>query len=464
MKDCKKISKDLNLYNRPGYERFFEEQAEEGWMLEGSNDIFWIFRRALPKKVRYSVTYLKDVTVFDPTLTDSQQTLNEFCERTGWEFVASSGSMQVFRTEKADPLPIETDPRLEIESYHASLKKGPLPLYLFFVFLSVLGIIINLFALFLTPIDLIRYGNRFIAVFAYGIAASILLFDLISYYVWRRRALKEAELTGTYHEAPKRQYAILLYDLFMLMGMAALLSCIGIRVWGIIGVALAIIVGSIGITLCISLFKKKKARARISKLVTVFLMIALLAGIVIPVISSVENAVRTERKPLVIYYQGMEQHIYADEIPLKVEDLIETDYDRYSYENYRSFSSFLGREYGARQDAQYGEWEDNPEVYYTVYELNFPFTRGLIAKTLLVNMKDCGEYRLPEGETEESWLSEDPEPWGAEKVYRMRNDDGTWWNQWLICYSDRIVFFVFDDMNEWTPTPEQMKTVTEKLS
>ena len=99
-------------------------------MLDKVTPLGWKFRREEPKNVHYTVCYFPGASPFDPEPTEAELTFREFCEHSGWEIVVSNGQMKVFRNENPDPVPIETDPLLELENIHAAAKKSFLPVYI----------------------------------------------------------------------------------------------------------------------------------------------------------------------------------------------------------------------------------------------------------------------------------------------------------------------------------------------
>ena len=130
-KNTKKVLFTLAVYDHTGIKEYLERQAMEGWMLEKLTEIFMIFRRIEPKKLQFTVSYFAKASVFDPKPTQEQLRFQEFCEHTGWKHIASKGELQVFCNEDEAAIPIETDPRIEVESIHKTMKKLFLPYYIY---------------------------------------------------------------------------------------------------------------------------------------------------------------------------------------------------------------------------------------------------------------------------------------------------------------------------------------------
>lgn len=58
----------------------------------------------------------------DEYISRQQRELWELCRATGWELTATAGQMQVFRTAEKEPVPIETDPVVQMETIHAAMR------------------------------------------------------------------------------------------------------------------------------------------------------------------------------------------------------------------------------------------------------------------------------------------------------------------------------------------------------
>ncbi len=184
------------FFDRDGITARLEGMARKGWLLECATPL-WIYRRAEPAEVRYAVCYTPQVSENDPEPPEGQQEFREFCAHTGWEYVCSGAQMQIFRNFQEDPTPIETDPRLEVASIHASYRKQRLGLHL----LQILLALRSLDLLFSQPRSpLARPGSLLSCVFWLAVlflnAGQFLL-----YWAWRRRALAIAE-AGVFLSTP----------------------------------------------------------------------------------------------------------------------------------------------------------------------------------------------------------------------------------------------------------------------
>lgn len=127
MKERKRRLELYAFYDHTGIERHLEEMAADGWLLERVENNIWHYRRTQPCRLRFSVVYYPGASELDPEPSEKQRTFYDFCEYAGWHLAAASAQLQIFYNEDPDPLPIVTDPALELEAVHRSAKRGFLP-------------------------------------------------------------------------------------------------------------------------------------------------------------------------------------------------------------------------------------------------------------------------------------------------------------------------------------------------
>ena len=118
MKNTKRRLEWISFYDHTGLEAHLERMAAEGWLLEKIGNFTWHYRRVEPKKVTFSVRYFPKASMFDPGPSEEQETFYDFCAHTGWTLAASSAQMQVFYNDRPSPVPIDTDPALEVDAIH----------------------------------------------------------------------------------------------------------------------------------------------------------------------------------------------------------------------------------------------------------------------------------------------------------------------------------------------------------
>lgn len=190
MKYTKRRLFKFSLYDRTGIIEYLEKQAKGGWMLEKIDNNGFKFRRIEPKNLHFAVTYLPELSEFTPLPNDEQMKLFDFCEHTGWKSIESTLQLQVFYNESENPIPIETDALIELETIHKAGKKSFLLTGYLFVFVAAL----QLFSAFLRPCNI--YNVTFIILWTVLLIAHST--ELIRYYCWRKKALKNAMTDGSF--------------------------------------------------------------------------------------------------------------------------------------------------------------------------------------------------------------------------------------------------------------------------
>ena len=102
---------------------YLGKMARKGWQADKAGWYFWRFRRAEPADLTYAVTYFPNASFYGGATTDEQDELAEYCAAAGWTYVTQMLRMQVFVTDRPDPVPLETDGWQKLEAVEAILKK-----------------------------------------------------------------------------------------------------------------------------------------------------------------------------------------------------------------------------------------------------------------------------------------------------------------------------------------------------
>ena len=164
-----------------------------------------------------------------------------------------------------------------------------------------------------------------------------------------------------------------------------------------------------------------------------------------------------DRPPAETYTaHGMTWSVYHDPIPLRVEDLVEVDYDRWSTEADVDRSP-LAVHGTYRQDARLGDG-DLPELRYEIVTVQNSFLYDL-CKRDFIQWVERDNDQLPE-EHWDVYQPVDPAPWGAEEVLQ-RYRSGEPVNQFLLCWPGRMA--EVDLPWDWDLTAGQMALIGETL-
>lgn len=228
--------------------------------------------------------------------------------------------------------------------------------------------------------------------------------------------------------------------------------------------SIAVVLGVTAIIVCTSeLMKKMKLSAKLNRNITIVLTLVISFGftgiLLISVISRLTSFL-PEKVPADTYeYNGRTYEVFRDELPLTIEDLIETDYDSYSYEiRTLDKSVFIEQE----EATQRPRWDalTQPELDYSITTIKAPFMYELCKRALLDSFAHNYGRPEPENDMWEEHIEIDATPWGANEAYQLKLG-GKMQQRFLLCYDNCIIEIEFDW--DWQLTSEQMKIVAEKL-
>lgn len=465
MKTTKRRFECLSFYNHTGIEQHLTKMAERGWMIQRITSLGWVYETCPPKKICFTVTYFPKASEFDPEPMESQQTFNEFCAHTGWQLACISAQMQIFYNERENPVPINTDPVLEVENIHQACKKSFLPVYFFLLLLAVVNNWMFISRLVNDPVGVLSSSTNLFTGQCWILLFLLCIVELYTYYSWHGKAVKAAE-QGEFLATPS--YAG--FQQFMLLVLAMELICwlmnfafngeilMGWIAISILAVMLLIILLVNGIK---QWLKYKKAPRGVNRALTIaasFLLSFILMGaITYGGIMAMQQGIF--HSSLETYeYQGVRFTIYQDELPLTVEDLLKMEDDGYIRQQYSNQSPLVAQFHMIqypRHDIENAQ--KMPGLNYTITEIKVPAFYELCKKGLLGDKQD--EYVDRDVVFINHYEPIDTTPWNAVEAYQLHWSDAVL-NHYLLCYENRIIEISFD----WEPTAEQMAIVTEKLN
>ena len=451
------------LYDHTGIQRYLEKMAAKGWLLDKLG-AFWRFRRIPPQKLRFAVTYFPEASTYDPGPPAGQWDYRELCRDAGWTHAATAAQLQIFYTDALDPVPLETDPRIQVETIHRAMRRSQIPSQAMLAIMGLAELFLMIRQYRLDPVEWLSSGIMFLLPLCWIQILVGAVVNLATYFRWYKAA-KAAALEGEF--TPTRGHRrletaflsfslliILLHLLFSLdsrMGMVSLLS-------GLLMVGCAALV-SIGVS---SLLKRKKVSARVNRVVSVLTVIlfvmVMMSGMIALLFRSLRGGWLEEKRLVETYqYNGATFEVYGDPIPLRIEDLTETDYNGWSTERRYEASPLLAR----RKYQQSPRIDDSgyPRLEYTVLDVKAGFLYGLVERCMLEEAERHNEPNLPE--FWDVYVSADPATWGAIRAYQEQSG-GEPRSTYLLCYEDRLVEL---KLRHWedNPTAEQMQVVGEIL-
>ena len=445
-----------SFYNHTGIERHLTEMALKGWLLESISNFYWTYRRIEPRNIHFCVTYYPRASDFDPEPSEDQQTFHDFCAHTGWKLACTWHQMQVFYNEKDSPIPLETDPAMEVDTLHRACKKNFLPSY---YLLLALGLVMGgyfLARIYFDPIGLLSSSSQMLSGFAYLCMMVISFIELCTYFSWYRKA-KKATQDGIFVDTPSTTGVQKVIVVFLLVAAATWLFDLfslsnPILAW----ISVAMIIGMIVIIFAVNGvklgLKKAKASRGLNKVLTLaacfLLPTILIGGITYGTIAG-------------IFSNENSTFPFDDSIiPLSVADFQDVDVDKYIEQNRNQETFMLAQ----RAVHMYGDWRQEdfhelPDLQYTITTVKVPFLYDWCKNQLYNDLDETNNPDVPVGHRL-IYQEVNATPWGANAAYQIYQEEGYYLNWYLLCYDDQIIDIRFD----WEPTTEDMAIANQKLN
>ncbi len=429
-------------YDCTGISRHLEKMAAKGWMIEKiSNYSCWTYRRTEPKNVHFAVSYYGNATVYDPQPTEKQERFYEYCAHTGWELICTKGPMQIFCNEQESPVPIETEPMLEVEAIH-TIAKGSLIAFWVTLICGILMFAANLLEMQRPHMFLVRPTAPYIGVF-YLVLFAVCGVELVSYSRWHKKAklaAEQGEFCSTFSTAKIQKWLMLLLGIafvawvtdVMLFGDREQKTIVLVMVGGV--ALLLVIVNVVTITL-----RKRKVDSDLNGMISLLLSVALAFALWFCV--------------LLISIKQPEAAL-QDIALLNLEDVMDVSENSYSNEFERKESRFLRNRTVSQQFlTDSGVQEDVTKLEYLLVEVKLPSLYRLCQKSMLKSKeKDWGAEQ-------KEYVPVSAADWGAEEAYRLHSSKEGDLETYLLCYEDSLVQIELT----WTPTAEQKAVVGQKL-
>lgn len=455
MKTKKRRLEYFSFYNHTGIEQHFSKMAKKGWLIESISNFFWTYRKIEPKDIHFCVSYYPRASDFDPEPSEEQQTFHDFCAHTGWKLACTWHQMQVFYNEKESPIPLDTDPIMEVDTLHRACKKNFLPSYYILLALGLLMGGYFVAGIYFDPIGLLSNSSRLLTGFAYLCLLAISIVELITYFAWHKKAVKAAQ-DGIFVDTPsttKFQKAMMVFLLVAVVWWFTNLFAADdpLLVW----VAVMMLGGMIAVMFLVNGVKQGLKKARVSRglnriltLIACFILPTALIGIILYVGISLNRSSLVE--------QDFENHIH---IPLAVSDFMDVNGAFYVETNHNSETFLVGQ---MKVDA-FPHWDEEdstqlPDLRYTITTVKVPFLYNWCKDQMYRDLDETDDTGIPVGHRN-VLKAVDPASWGANEAYRLYQEEGWYMDWYLLCYEDKVIEIRFD----WEPTEEQMAIVGQKL-
>ena len=468
MRNTKRRIEPLSFFDHTGISKHLEKMAAKGWMIEKIINTGWVYRRIEPKTIHFAVSYYPKASEYDPEPSEEQKMFHDFCAHTGWHLACTSAQMQIFYNELENPIPIETEPELELQAIHASAKKSFIPSYIVLLIVSLMNGALWISNLLGDPIDLLSTPTKLLTGFMFLVLLLLCSVELICYFKWHAKAKIAAE-HGEFLQATSTK---------KVQQISLFISLIAVILWAFNYIVcgdtmqrwIAIIMGFYMPALFIivnatkDFLKRKKASRGVNRTLTIatsfISAFAMMGLITFGILYASNHGMFADKNEETYEHNGMTWVIHQDELPLVVEDLIDIDYSGYIKERRGNMSILLGQ-LVMRQHPRFDteNYLDIPTLEYTMTLVNVPALYDMCKNQLIDKEDETDNKNIPEG-FKRVYLEQDPIPWKANEVYQLAYQDSGTLNSYLLCYDDRIIEIRFD----WEPTAEQMEIVAKKLT
>ena len=417
-----------SFYDHTGMVRHLEQMARRGWRLDKLGGMMWRYQPIEPRRLKYALVYFPEVTGFEPTPPESHLRLQELCAQAGWILAATAGKFQVYCNEDPDAVPLETDPGIQVDIIHRTMKRNFIPSYLLLSLAAVLQ-------LFMQIADLnkdysVWYSGK--AYYFSGLAwmmipawSMILLFYLIElgqYFLWYRRA-KARAAEGLYTPSPRSRWvqSLAILTLALLLLSWFLTEQMNGFVFAMLGALALAAVLSVVLS---KLLKKVGASAKVNQGITIGVACILSLMAVMSVSNyTIQSRRQAEKRDAVL--------------PLQLEDLgyiaPEKAWEKVD-ERHSPLVSFT-------HIWQRREYPQEPlEMEYIIVDVHF---------TPLWDV--CLQDYLKAGAR-----TVDAAPWGAQQVWQIENPYEA---VYLLCWDERMVYMEL----EKAPDDTQKSIICSKL-
>lgn len=437
-----------SFYDFTGLASHLEAMAAKGWLAEKIGVLGIRYRRIQPQTLRFSVTYFPDASEFDAAPTGGQEVFRDYCAQAGWEFAFQWAQMQVFYTSRPDAVPIETDPSIQVETLHRSMRRNFLPGTILMLILSLFQLGMLFWRINTDPVDLLSNASYLLSFSCWLLVLVANVWSLGHYALWHRRAVQEARMGRMYAIRTSPVTTLSLLFVALLFIVAAFLFSSSRREIGYLGIAVVTVVLTCCLTQGVKAFCLHRGASRgVTRTATMATAFLSSFGLLLAVgFLFITNRWGVDDTTAVETYSwhNITWEVYADPIPLRVEDLTGAAIygpDTYSTGSWEQ-SSFLVSWRSYSQDLRHDCPEELPELSYSIVDVKVPLFYSL-CKTYLLEQYIRRDANLPP-EYQEHYQALDTLPQGTAAAYQCYMG-GEPMNQYLFCWDSHLAELWFDE-------------------
>lgn len=446
MKSSTKRIINFRFYRCEDMENKLEKLAAKGLFLEKIGSFLWTFRKGEPRKLKYTVTYFSEGSVFNPGITDNQQTYFDYAKAAGWNFVTQLNQMQIFCSEAENPISFETDEKEKFNNIKRCMNKSFLPSMIAVILIVLLNIALQFNSFKLNPIDFLSDSGRLFPVSMLLAVVVYEVYSLIDYFAWCKRSERAiangggvADSNNTVHKIVD---IIFMIFIFGSSGYFLFYAAYEISLFGLLLSIAQFPILTFVFWSSIKYLKRKNASAVINKAVSVTVLIivsiayfAFIMMLIMKIGLGTDNGsdYRTVLWPVNAAH-NREYKLYSDNIPLTCEDLYGIiDYDYYSYEGDIDSTFFLSKS-AYKQDSPPAK-NSPPEIKYEILEPKFDFVYKLAKEHLL---------KIPEWRDNDSFKSIDNKIFETEEAYQCYYDDIPT-GEYILFFDNKIIILNMEE-------------------
>lgn len=445
MKDSKRQFNFFASYDHTGIEKHLEKMAAKGWMLEKIGNCFWKYRRIESKSLKFSIVFLPNLSESNVIAKDEKEDFADFCSAAGWNYVTSTDKMLIFCNEEENPVPIETDAKLQVSCIDKSCRKAIFSEFLLHLILMLFWTGKEIYYYFINPIDTLSNGLDLSLSLYFFVLSLFSLSEYVSYRKWYKKAKINADENNCFTETKSKKTVKILFVAFIsLILFLFSLNSERLFVFGFAFLIVLIYILAAHFLIIIplrKLFNKKdiptKTRLIISVAVSVCFTLVFFSVSTIAIFKNTNH-----------YNSILNAFENSDNMhPLTIEDLTETTGKKYTTLSNKEKSIIVQNYYC---------WQFEPSDYdtdigYEITDFKLPFLYDVFKK----HLTEPNEIDIIDGTT---FALESFDYINANEIYREYRL-GKPSNHFVICWDNRIVDLKFD----WEPTEEQIAIAAEKL-
>lgn len=462
------------LFDYAGVEKHLEKMAAKGWQLSKIVRGAWIYKKAVPAKVRYAVTFIPTVSAYDPVETNETARLDDYCESVGWKKVTDWLQMQIYCTDDPDAKPLETDESVRLDVIRRSMRRS----YLVFHILFLLVFLLQGWNMSNTyQFDPIGFLSQDMSLYLLAIlisGISFIIFNLIYLAVWLYRSKKSVEAGGTC--VPVRYYRVFAKAslIWILILLVLMLYSIDSVLAGVMIVLLLVYFLTIYAVQLIHEFMRHRGFEKGAN-IGVTIAIAVVFALIFTISSNRLTYHYIEKRSIpddTYYEKDIWWNVYYDNIPVRIEDLMDTVHEKYSYQMEEKESFLLSLKDCEQSPIPYGA--DAPYLWYEVLYVKY---EGMYDWCLnhYLNQYEYLTESMNESipwaniENKNGFAEVDVYNWQTgdgyddyakvNKIYRNYSE-GKPINEWILC-RDKMIINV---QTEWELTDEQMRDLVIRIA